>query len=266
MLRDGPLYRLLRALDASVCRRASAVVVLSQDMKRTLMARGVPGDRVHVINNFSLVEPDSSRSRRAADFSKKAGSRWVVFAGNLGRFQGLETVIDAARLLSAEPQIRFVFLGEGVAKEPLKKRAGDLLGRSVDFRGYLPPERAFEVLRQADLGLVTLRPALFRAAFPSKLMTYLMAGCRVLVVVERESELAETILTEELGAWCPQDDPAALAELIRSELARPQGAPSELIARARVLFGEERILGQWMELLDQVGEPLSGPRPSSSTC
>ena len=95
--RNRLLLRLARRLDTTTCRRAAAVVVLSQDMRATLLARGLADANIVVCNNFDLLDEADDPPE---DVLPVDPDRFrITFAGNLGRFQGLEDVVDAATAL-----------------------------------------------------------------------------------------------------------------------------------------------------------------------
>ena len=118
------LTKLAASIDLRNCRRAAALVTLSGDMTNTLKRRGLSGDNFHVINNFiidqldSTVEIDESLRKQDSTFR-------VLFAGNLGRFQYLDRVLEAANLLKNEPEIQFYFVGAGAMESELKSLARD---------------------------------------------------------------------------------------------------------------------------------------------
>ncbi|MDP8978708.1 MAG: glycosyltransferase family 4 protein, partial [Actinomycetota bacterium] len=224
LLPDGVRLRALRGIDRRTCDRARAVVVLSEDMRRTLLARGGAADNIHVINNPVAHEADDPRPAEETGEPVPPGPcpdgadpLVVLFAGNLGRFQGLEHVVDAAGTLAHRADIRFVFLGAGRAREDLERRAGALVGRTVIFLDHRPVAEASRLMRRADLGIVSLRPGVIHVAFPSKTMQYLQAGCRVLAVVEPDSELARFVRRERVGRTVAPGDPAGIARAVLAE-------------------------------------------------
>lgn len=259
LMRYGPWYRWLRAVDTATCRRAAAVVVLSGDMCETMIRRGVEADRVHVLNNFALVDPGPATappaqlvpSRDAADFV-------VVFAGNLGRFQQLDTLIDAVHELRDDPTTHLWIVGDGVMRDQLRNRAGDLVGHTVHFVDYQSPETAFGILEQADLSVVSLRAGMYRVAYPSKTMTSLMAGCRLLVVAEQHSELARSIREARLGTGAPPGDPRAIAQAIRWE-RRSRHAVDRRHVRSHALqhHAADGVADRWIRLLTHVGDEVA---------
>lgn len=276
MMREHLGYRLLRAIERSTCRAAAAVVVLSEDMRRTLLERGVEPERIEVIDNFSLVQPEelpAADDTPLPSVLEAEPDRFVVlFAGNLGRFQGLEELIDAAHRLAGEPRVVFWIVGEGLMKQALAERAGDLLGKTVFFAPYQPPPLAFRIMERADLGVVSLRPDLYRVAHPSKASTYLMAGCRLLVVAEPESRLVRSIVDGDVGVWAPQGDPDRMAAVIAAEAAaieRVRSGRERRRAHARDLYGAARAFARWEELLESrfvaSSSGLAEPSPSTSS-
>lgn len=241
-------FRILRQVDVWIERNASAVVVLSQDMKRTVTARGTAAEKVHVINNFDPWPlPDGRPSFR------EDGILDVVFAGNLGAFQGIEALVELVELTSAAPGVQWHFFGDGALRPSIEKLVA---GGSVAYYGHRPPaEVADFVASRADLGIVSLNPGVIRAAYPSKTMTYLRNGCPLVALVEDDSELAELVRERNIGVVGSVDNvPSVAARLI--ELAE---CPSDLLkARGRAMgtyedhFAMGRQLGAWACLMQGV--------------
>lgn len=262
-MKPGFRSRLLRRVDTATVNRASCTVVLSQDMRQLLIDRGADPGRLEVINNLDLNEfAEAEELAQAegrgveplpAELHKPAGATQVIFAGNMGRFQGLDTVIDAAHLLADEASIRFDFYGTGVALNDMKTRAGQLVGSSVHFHDRVSSAVAARVTEQADMALVTLAPGVIRAAYPSKTITCLRAGTPIVAMVESDSELGQMVSTEGLGAVVEPGDAAGLASAIRTM------APGDLATmRARCLtvyadrFEREILLSKWSALVDSI--------------
>lgn len=241
-------YRVLRRIDARSIRMASAAVVISADMRQSLVARGADPSKVHIIPEFDLEEFTADKELPHALRPDPAAVS-VLFAGNLGRFQALDTVVDAAQLIGPDAGIRFHFLGSGVVEDPLRTRAGDLLGRSVHFHGYVDPVVARKMAEVADICLVTLAPDIIRYAFPAKVVTYLRAGATIAAMVEKDSELAQLIAAHKLGAVVEPGDARGLADAI-TELAGSDRAAIAVRARQafRERFDRDAALALWVAL------------------
>lgn len=248
---QGRFHRLLRRIDSVTTANADRVVVLSRDMATTLSARRGGRPTTHTINNFL---PDRAHSEEASDQPDttrfRGDSFQVVFAGNLGRFQGLDVAIAAVKQsISSGVECHLVLLGDGVASDELKVQAGDLLDDRIFFPGRVSQGAAEAVVADSDLALVTLQRGLIRAAYPSKTMTYLASGTRVLAAVESDSELAEMIVENGLGSACTLD-----ADEMATAIERLASQPAEHSDRVR-RFAEETAsaearVADWLELFE----------------
>lgn len=263
LMREGIAYRTLRRIDTGNCRRAEVVVVLSEDMADTIADRSIPRDHIRVLNNFELDDFAGESPDLPEDLRRPDDALRIAFAGNVGRFQGLETVIDAARQLPSDVHARIEILGDGRARPALEQRAGELLGNRVRFHGHrsYPVSKAF--VASADLALITLRPGIHRVAFPSKTMTYLSCGTPVIVIADTHSELAGMVDEEKVGfVVAPGDDPA-LARVIADvatdirQLA-PMRRHADELFRAR--FDRARVLEKWSQLHKELEKSHGGLR------
>jgi len=257
-LNKGWLYRLLLRFDTASCRHATLIVTLSRDMVGTLLARGVDENRICVINNYILgteEAPASGESVIVRQFGDHESVFVLLFAGNIGLYQGLDHFIHTARLLRHRPEIKFVFMGEGAAKEGLKRLAGDMVEQTVYFAPFQPLPVARQAMAEADLALVSLARGVFRVAYPSKTMNCLAAGSPVLAIVESESVLAGEIREHQLGFCCVQGDheatAAAIAEACDDRVAWRQER-ARIAGWAESHFGRQRILGAWSEIPGKV--------------
>lgn len=124
----------------------------------------------------------------------------VVFAGNLGRFQNLEVLIDAATILIDDAAVEFHIFGDGTRWFALERTIDERRLDSVHLYGHQQPEQVATFLRErADLAVVSLAPGVIGAAYPSKTLSYLRNGCPVLALVEADSELARTVQASGAG-------------------------------------------------------------------
>ena len=245
------IFRWLKRLDQWSCRIANPVVVLSEDMEHALRRR-FGGDRlkIAIINNFSLPEYDEIPEELPFEWSSDRFT--ILFAGNIGRFQGLDVVIDAMDKLKDYNEIEFIFMGEGAAKEGLQERA-HALGVNVRFISHQPIAIAKAVMKQVDIGFVSLLQNVYKYAFPSKTMTYLEQSCPLIVSVEPESKLAHDVIADGYGFTVVPGDSMGLAALIlkiwKDQNWKPDMKRSAFY-RAGDEFSEAVVLSKWSTLLD----------------
>jgi glycosyltransferase involved in cell wall biosynthesis len=261
-IQEGLLTRWARKIDRKNCSRAIKVVVLSEDMRDTLAERGASVSNVQILNNFQL-ESFGNKGHLPDAMRKPEGSFRLLFAGNIGRSQSLNTVITAFSDLDDLSGLRLDILGDGAARKTLELQAGERLGRNIFFHGYQPIENAIHMIATADLSLITLNPELYRIAYPSKTMSYLASGSPLLVMVEERSSLARMVRTEGVGYVSPQGEADALAMTIRQAYEDTEGRQA---MRTRALslavreFTADAVLPKWAKLFQEISQQraLSG--------
>lgn len=187
MLHNKAALTLIENIISWIYRRSAAIVVLSDGYRNTLIKKGVPKEKIFRIYNWC----DESRFANL-DFVERVNSSYfdIVYAGNIGSAQALHFVMDAADLLKQERQerIRFVFFGDGIESDRLKKITQDRKLKNVVFKGHVSPEVVSVELQLADALLVHLADdPLFSITIPSKTQAYLAAGKPILMAVKGES-------------------------------------------------------------------------------
>lgn len=259
------VFRALRWIDTCSMRSAAAVVVLSEDMRRAVLARDPSLERnTVVINNFS---PRADEAGMAPLPPAPDGVVRVVFTGNLGRFQGLETIVGAMAHLGPQDRVQLVLMGDGRARQQIAEQVADLSlppGSEVTLLPHGSPGEARALMRSAHVGVVSLIPDLVRYAYPSKTATYAEQGLPMLVVCEGDSELAEMIRSEGLGWHAEPGDAAGVAAALRKAsmdvaTGRWQERSDRVAAYARDTFAPEAVMPRWVALVASL--PPRDPLP-----
>lgn len=214
-----------RALNlvAKVCqwvyRRVDYIVVLSPGFKRLLMERGVPAGKLDVIYNWadeaSLTAP---QGHLPADFPGTDRFR-ILFAGNMGKAQALDAVLDAATLLQERnSRVCFVMLGGGVEVSRLKQRAAELKLGNLMFLPPVPMAEVGTMLNAADALLVHLRKdPLFEITIPSKTQAYMAVGKPLLMAVDGDA--AQLVTQSDGGLVAESENAIAIAQAAESMAA-----------------------------------------------
>lgn len=207
--------KLLAPWLAFLYRQADATIAIAPTMAAVLMSRGVPGPRIHTIFNWANESVLNDSAAPPADRTRRSGNpARVIYAGNLGDHQDLETVLRAVSAISDVENIHFDLYGSGVAENRLRKIATDLGLHNVTFHGRLPAEAMKQVYDDCDFQLITLRDReIFRGTIPSKLQASLFYGSPVLTNVAGDV----TRLCEEVGFGlsCEPGSIDAMASMFR---------------------------------------------------
>ena len=263
-LPNGFLARFLRRRFLATYHRADRMVVLSRDMAEVLIEAGISPDKITVIPNWiDTTRLRPVKTENAFRRQHQLQNRFIVmYSGNLGLCQDLDTILEAAALLRSHPRICFVLIGDGARRQALEKRATDLALINVRFVNYQPLDQLSVSLSAADLHLVPVDARVSRYLMPSKLYSALASATPILAVAPLDSELATLVTEHGVGLAVPPAQPQALADAIL-DCAEPQSQDKSLRfdlaaggRRARALaereFTRDRSAGRFRDMLIEV--------------
>lgn len=191
------VYKVAHALQKYAYKNATALSTISDDMKSTIVTRyGISEDKVQMIYNWGHDELKTHSEQDNVflkKYPKKLGEFRVVYAGNLGKMQNVELILETAALMKDDADISFYIVGGGVNEEQLKTFAKEKELNNVTFVGMQPPEEVADLYAAADVNVIPLQKRLIYAALPSKTADCLIAGKPIITCVDDESEFAKLV-------------------------------------------------------------------------
>lgn len=238
VLRKSLAIWLIDALERFVLRHADFVLPISQGFARNVIGKGVPSEKVAVLPHWAdegvfhpAARDDALARRLGVD-----GGFVVLYAGNIGRLQGLDELIQAAASLREElPHLRVLLVGDGVEKRRLQAEVAARKLDNVLFADRRPQEEIPAIAAVADalyVGLVA--GALAGLSVPSKVPAYLACGRPILSNVPGET--AELIERHQIGITCQSASAEGIAGGVRLMAGLDELQRRAMGERARRLF------------------------------
>jgi colanic acid biosynthesis glycosyl transferase WcaI len=265
MLRHGLITRLLFRLEKLTYSIVDRVSTISEAMRQKIEAKGVAAEKTIIFRNWAnldLVAPlppaQSLRSEWGLD-----GKFVLLYAGNMGVKQGLDTLVALAKQLEEDPQIALVIVGDGGEKPALMRLSAALGASNVQFRPSVAREQISRMLATADISLIPQRPDVADLVLPSKLCNIVSSRRAVLAVAPSDSELAQIVSSNRCGLVVTPGNLPMMVNAVRSlkknrdlrETMAENGYrfAHENLAEHSILFG---FLGELHKLLAS-----QAPRP-----
>jgi colanic acid biosynthesis glycosyl transferase WcaI len=234
LLRSDRLRKLVLRAESALMQRFDRVTTISEQMRRRLSAKHVSHARLQLFPNWVDLERIRPLPQRSGSTLYRYDDIVVLYSGNMGKKQGLETLLEAARILLAagERRVRMLLCGDGVERESLVAAAKGLT--NVAFAPLVPAEDLNELLNAADIHVLPQRADAEDLAFPSKLTNMLASGRPVVATARANTQIAKVL--EGCGVVVPPGDATALAARL-CELAGD-------VARRRTLGAEGRRVAE----------------------
>lgn len=228
--------RLAHAFEGWVLRSFDLVSTISPQMCAKLREKGVDPARVFELRNWADIDGITPQDRPSPYRAEWAITtpHVALYSGNIANKQGIELVIETARILKERSDLTFVICGEGPNRARLEAEAADL--PNVRIHDLQPRERLGDLLGMASLHLLPQLAGAADLVLPSKLTNMLASGRPVVATAAAGTGLADEV--EGVGTVTPPGDAAAFAAAIAAMIDDPQRcAALGKAARARA---EER--------------------------
>jgi len=263
MLHNRFLIWFLQGMENFVYGRAKHLLVVSEEAKRNLASKGVPRQKITVARHWvdeGLFAAESAENRARIRDRYGFGRHFVVmFAGNLGLVQGLDTVLHAAAMLKTlAAKVLIVFVGEGADRERLAKLAAGLQLANVLFLGRQPAAAMPGLMAAADALLVHLRRGpLAELCIPTKTMAYLAAGRPIMMATTGPA--ARLVTDARAGRALEPDEPGALAGEILRMSRMPAGEREQMGRNGRSYlmahYAKQDVLSEYEAVLAECCPP-----------
>lgn len=182
-------------------RHADVIITISDDMKDNVLRKGVPPEKVAVVRNwidtYKVKSVAREDNRLFDELNLPREQFYVVYAGNLGKAQGVEVIIEAARLLKDHTDIYFLIFGNGSEEGTIRKLGVDL--PNISIFDLQPVERVSEVYSMGDVAIIPCKLGTGGSGMPSKTWTIMATGTPIIASFALGGEMEQTMREADCG-------------------------------------------------------------------
>lgn len=215
--KGGLLWKIGRVIENFTYRNADKIIVISEDFKRNIMAKGVPEEKIVVIYNWvdeEAVKPVQDKDNGLFEELGINRDKFnIVYAGNLGNAQNVRILIETALLLQEYSDIQFVIFGTGGQEQEYKKLVESMALQNVSFYPIQPYEKVSQVYGIGDVCVVSCKEGLGGSAMPSKTWSIMSSGRAVLANFD-EGDLKSILEANQCGVFTKAGDKMAFKQAI----------------------------------------------------
>ncbi len=223
--KGGMLWKIGRVIENFTYRKSDKIIVVSQDFKRNIMAKGVPEEKIEVIYNWvdenAIAPVKEDDNELFEEFGISRDKFRVVYAGNLGNAQNIEIIVNAARKLKENSNIQFIIFGKGGLEEEIKTAKAKEQLDNLMILPLQPYERVSKVYGLGHVCIVACKPGLGGAAMPSKTWSIMSSGRAVLANFD-EGELKEIVENNQCGVFTKAGDLDGFTNMIVELSKQPE--------------------------------------------
>jgi len=194
---------------------------ISESMLTHLTEKGLPPDKIMLLPNWvdtgQIYPLTDGRNPLRASLGLAPEQVTILYAGTMGKKQGLESLLDVAGHLQGQSQIQLILCGDGVVRAELEEAARGL--PNIRFLPVQPKERLNQLLNLADIHVLPQKAGAADLVMPSKLTGMLASGKAIIATAEPNTELGQVV--SHVGEMVHPEDSLALTEAILSLVNDP---------------------------------------------
>lgn len=212
------IWKIGRIVEKITYRYADKIIVISEDFKKNIMAKGVPEDKIVVIYNWvdqnKVVDVPREENKLFDVYGLERSKFYITYNGNIGLTQNMDMLLDVAKeLQKVYEDIHFVLVGNGAYLDEVKRKVADQQLENVHLLPFQPYEDISHVFSLGDASLVISKPGVGANSVPSKTWSIMSASRPVLANFD-ENELKTIIENNHCGIFTKAGDKDAFKESI----------------------------------------------------
>ena len=229
--RGSLLWKIGRKIENFTYWNADKIIVISQDFKKNIMAKGVPEEKIEVIYNWvdqnAVVDIPREKNVLFDRYNLDRSKFYVTYNGNIGLTQNMDMLVEVAQSLETNKDIQFVLVGNGAYLEQVQQKIKNLNVGNVTLLPFQPYEEISCVFSLGDVSLVISKPGVGANSVPSKTWSIMSASRPVLANFD-ENELKSIVEDNNCGIFTKAGDKVAFTDAILKlyndrELCREMG-------------------------------------------
>ncbi len=227
LIKNKLLISIFEALEKFAYSRSHTISVIADGFVENLVSKGVPAKKIVCIPNWvnvNFIRPLPKENNAWKSSYQLDGKFVVMYSGNIGLTQGLETVVEAAALLRHLPEIVFVIVGESTALKTLEECCLRFQADNVLLLPLQPREQLPEMLAAADVGLIVQKHNVISFNMPSKIPLLLASGRPIVASVPASGTAAKAVRKSGGGIVVGPESAAALATAVLDLYTHPAKA------------------------------------------
>lgn len=229
--KGGFFWKIGRVIENFTYRNADKIIVISEDFKKNIMAKGVPEEKIVVVYNWvdeqAVVDVPREENKLFDKYNLDRNKFYITYNGNIGLTQNMDMLLEVAKDLEAKQDIQFVLVGNGAYLEQVQQIIKDRNVSNVHLLPFQPYEDISHVFSLGDVSLVISKPGVGANSVPSKTWSIMSASRPVLANFD-ENELKTIIEENNCGIFTKAGDKVAFTDAILKlyndrELCREMG-------------------------------------------
>lgn len=255
--KDSFAFKFLKKIFDRAYSAADSCISIGCDMTEVIKSKTGNSKQISQITNWADIDDVSLINKKETKLYNEykdvlQDSTVFMFAGNLGKAQGLDNLLEAISQMSV-PSAKFLVVGAGAKENDIKTFAQN--NDNLIYAGFRNRSEQNDFLNACDIGIVTLADGMFGLGVPSKSYNIMATGKPILYVGEVNSEIAQCIGRYDIGWVVEPNNPKALRDMIEQIVTSPNDIVEKgnrALKVAKEVFAKPVVLEQYNQFFENL--------------
>ena len=238
-------FGIMKSIFNSAFKKMDTLIVLGRDMQKLFERKRNSKDRITIIENWADTENIFARS------ISKNSKKKLLFAGNMGRLQGLEVLLEALKRTENDPYT-FTFIGSGALENYIEEFIIAKKISHIEKHGWIPREEQDKFMADSTIGIVSLTKGMYGLGVPSKFYNLLAAGKPIFYIGDVNSEIHLVLKTHKIGWFAEagnvEEISAMLTKIANTNISEIKKLSENARALADREYSKKIILNKFLSL------------------
>jgi glycosyltransferase involved in cell wall biosynthesis len=212
------LWKIGRKIENFTYKNIDKIIVISEDMKQNIMAKGVPEEKLDVIYNWvdenAVINVARSNNKLFDKYNMERSKFYITYCGNIGFSQNMDMLLEVVQELKQYDDIAFVLVGDGAYRTEVEKQIAKKHIKNIKILPFQPYEDISQVFSLGDVGLIISKANVGQNSVPSKTWSIMSAERPILASFDIDSELSSIIKQANCGLCVQPGEKGALVKAI----------------------------------------------------
>lgn len=214
------LWKIGRKIEDYGYKRTNKFIVISEDFKENIIAKGVAKEKIVVVPNWAdtqgVYPVERKRNKLIKKYDLDPNKFYITYCGNIGFTQNMELLLKVAKKIETEfPDVCFVLIGDGAAKAQVENEVNIENIKNVILLPFQPYKDIANVFSLGDIGLIISKPGVGNNSVPSKTWSIMAAEKPILASFDKDSELSRLIERVGCGVCAEAGDEEAFSTKLK---------------------------------------------------
>lgn len=245
------LYRYFEMWQRYVYKNADRIICISDDMKKFIVSKNVSAEKIDVIYNWGYsdeaVNIPWEKNKFVNKFELDREKFYAIYAGNIGKMQNVEVVVNAAKELQNREDIHFLIIGDGARRDAIENMARGL--NNITMLPMQPRELAVHIYSAAGVNIIPLVAGGTKTAMPSKTGVILSCGQPAVFCFDASERFISMVKKNKVGDVVAPENYKELAKII---CKYSENSPAKNFDFFVSTFGRTKNIRRYINIVNNV--------------